>query len=155
METLRLTLRRIALRDTYTIGKLYIDGKYFCDTCEDKVRDINKNGVFDNGEQKVMHETAIPYGTYKIVMDQKSPRFASYRQYAFCKGYLPRLCDVPSFDGVLIHIGNTAKDSSGCILVGKNTKVGAVMESTVTFTKLYEILKKAWDFGKNITITIE
>ena len=65
---MKLTLKRIALRDTYTIGRLYIDGVYFCDTLEDKVRDLNKNGKFDNGENKVYSETAIPYGIYKVDM---------------------------------------------------------------------------------------
>ena len=63
---MKLKLNRIALRKTYTIGKLYIDGKYFCDTLEDTVRDTNKSGKFDNGEKKVKGKTAIPYGTYEI-----------------------------------------------------------------------------------------
>ena len=60
---MKIELKRVALKETYTIGKLYIDGVYFCDTLEDKVRDLNENGRFDNGERKVMHETAIPYGS--------------------------------------------------------------------------------------------
>ena len=63
---MKLTLKRIALKPTYTIGKLYIDDKYFCDTLEDTVRDLNKNGKFDNGEEKIKGKTAIPYGTYEI-----------------------------------------------------------------------------------------
>ena len=63
---MKLTLKRIALRQTYTIGKLYIDDAYFCDTLEDTVRDTNKSGKFDNGEQKIKGKTAIPYGTYEI-----------------------------------------------------------------------------------------
>ena len=74
------------------------------------------------------------------------------KQYDFCQGYLPRLLNVPAFDGVLIHIGNTANDSEGCILVGKNTKVGKVLESGVTFRALYARLKEAKD---NIYITIK
>ena len=62
---MKLTLKRIALRPTYTIGKLYIDDVYFCDTIEDTVRDLNKNGKYDNGEQKIHSKTAIPYGTYE------------------------------------------------------------------------------------------
>ena len=63
---MKLTLKRIALRDTYTIGKLYTDDVYFCDTLEDKVRDLNKNGIFDNGEVKIKGQTAIPYGEYEV-----------------------------------------------------------------------------------------
>lgn len=61
---MKLTLKRIALKPAYTIGHLYIDGQKVCDTIEDTVRDLNKNGVFDNGEKKVYAETAIPYGRH-------------------------------------------------------------------------------------------
>ena len=87
---MKLLLKRIALRDTYTIGKIYIDGEYFCDTLEDKVRDLNKNGVFDGDEKKVYGETAIPYGTYKVILSY-SPKF---------KRILPELLDVPCFTGI-------------------------------------------------------
>ena len=63
---MEIVVKRIALKPTYTIGKLYIDGEYFCDTLEDTVRDLNKNGKFDNGEKKVYGETAIPYRKYEI-----------------------------------------------------------------------------------------
>lgn len=125
---MKLTLKRIALRPTYTIGRLYIDGEYFCDTCEDKVRDTNKNGVFY--EKKVYGETAIPYGTYTIILSM-SNRF---------KRVLPLLLDVPYFEGVRIHSGNTAKDSLGCILVGENKQVGKVLNSRKTENRLMQIL---------------
>lgn len=151
---MKLTLKRIALRPTYTIGKLYVNGKYECDTIEDTVRDLNHNGKFDNGEKKVAGITAIPYGTYSITMKVKSPRFSQKIQYKKCGGYLPRLQGVPEFDGVLIHIGNTAEDSEGCILVGKNTQVGRVTDSTVTFWALYNKLLKADISGEHIEIEI-
>ena len=119
---MKLLLKRIALRPTYTIGKLYIDGEYFCDTIEDPVVDIDKSGKFDGEEKKVYGESAIPYGTYKVIMTV-SPRF---------KRLLPRLLDVPHFEGILIHRGNTAIDSHGCIIVGKNKAVGMVLESVAT-----------------------
>ena len=130
---MKLTLKRIALRETYTIGRLYIDGEYFCDTCEDKVR--------PNG-QKVQGETAIPYGTYRIMIT-KSGRF---------KKMLPELLDVPYFTGIRIHSGNTAKDSEGCILVGRNTIPGTVTQSRATMTKLMAKLEPACE--KEI-VTIE
>lgn len=151
---MKLLLNRIARKETYTIGRLYINGKYYCDTIEDRDRDLNRNGRFDNGEKKVYSETAIPNGTYRITMKVQSPKFSSYPQYARCKGYLPRLLDVPSFDGVLIHIGNTAGDSAGCILVGKNTVVGKVLDSKATFWPLYDTLKAASDRGETIEITV-
>ena len=120
-----ILLKRIALRDTYTIGKLYIDGQYMCDTCEDKVRDLSK-------EKKVYGETAIPYGTYKVSWTY-SPKF---------KKYMPLLEDVPQFAGIRIHSGNTAKDSLGCILVGENKQKGMVLNSRATVNKIYPIIKK-------------
>ena len=105
---MNILVKRVALKPTYTIGHMYIDGKYVCDTLEDTVRDLNKNGKFDNGEVKIKGQTAIPYGTCEVIWNY-SPRF---------KRYTPRLLNVNSFDGVLIHAGNTAKDTEGCILLG-------------------------------------
>lgn len=130
---MKLELKRIARREGYTIGRLYIDGEYFCDTLEDKVRDLTK-------EAKVYGKTAIPEGTYEVTLRVKSPRFSQKRQYDFCGGYLPRLLNVENFQGVLIHCGNTAADTDGCILVGKNTVKGMVTDSTDTFRKLYNRL---------------
>lgn len=127
---MKLTLKRIALRSTYTIGRLYIDGKYFCDTCEDRVRDTNRNGVFDE-ERKIYGETAIPYGTYKVILSM-SNRF---------KRVLPLLLDVPEFSGIRIHSGNSADDSLGCILVGENKQVGKVLNSRNTEKKLMKVLQ--------------
>lgn len=151
---MKLLLQRIALKPTYTVGRLYIDGEKFCDTIEDTVRDLNRNGRFDNGEVKVPSESAIPYGTYDITLKVQSPKFKSNKNYEFCKGYLPRLLNVPHFDGILIHIGNTAKDSAGCILVGENSEVGKVLNSTATFRRLYARLKTASDKGEKIQIEI-
>lgn len=137
---MKLLLKRIALLPNYTIGKLYIDDKYYCDTLEDTVRDLNKNGTFDNGESKIYSKTAIPYGTYHIVVNH-SPKF---------KRLLPRLLDVPQFDGILIHRGNTPADTAGCILVGENREKGKVLNSTPYEIKLVELLKNE----KNITIEI-
>ena len=150
MTTMKLILKRIALRDTYTIGKLYIDDVYFCDTLEDKVRDLNKNGKFDNGEKKVYGETAIPYGTYKVDMNTVSPRFKNRVWAKPYGGKIPRLLNINSFEGVLIHPGTTSKDTSGCLLVGRNTIVGKLTQSQATFHKLMSKLKGQ----KDITIEI-
>ena len=145
---MELTLVRKYFCEEYTIGKLYVDGKYFCDTIEDKVRDLDNEG-------KVYGKTAIPYGTYRIAMDVVSPRFASHKQYRHIGGKLPRLLDVPHFDGILIHIGTTAEDSSGCILVGQNLAKGKVLNSTITFNNLYTNLLRAKAKGEEIKITIK
>lgn len=126
---MEILLKRIARRDTYTIGHLYINGVYFCDTCEDADR-------LYLGKPKIMHETAIPCGRYEVVQDTRSPRFGDKSPYKeVCKGYVPRLLNVPQFEGVLIHVGNSAKDSSGCVLLGKNKQVGKVLDSRQTWTE--------------------
>lgn len=141
---MKLTLKRIALRSTYTIGRLYVDGNYFCDTLEDTVRDLNKNGKFDNGEKKVYAKTAIPYGTYEIKWTY-SPRF---------KKYTPQLMNVPSFEGIRIHSGNSSTDTEGCLLLGENKKVGMVLNSRATISKFYPLIKEACSNGK-VTIEIK
>lgn len=141
---MKLTLKRIALRQTYTIGKLYINDAYFCDTLEDTVRDTNKSGKFDNGEQKIKGKTAIPYGTYEIKWTY-SPRF---------KKYTPQLMNVPSFEGIRIHAGNTSADTEGCLILGKNKQVGKVLNSRATINKFYPIIKEACSNGK-VTIEIK
>ena len=141
---MELELRRVARRATYTIGKLYIDGAYFCDTIEDKDRGLRQNLPLEvNKAKKVYSETAIPTGRYQVTLSVKSPKYALKKAYAFCGGYVPRLLGVPAFEGVLIHIGNTAKDSAGCILVGENKVVGQVINSTETFSRLYNKLRHA------------
>lgn len=123
---MKLKLERIYKAPTYTIGKLYIDGKLFCDTLEDVVR---PDGV------KVYGETAIPSGTYKVILNM-SNRF---------KRIMPLLLNVPNFEGIRIHEGNSAADSSGCLLVGKNTVKGKVTDSKKTFAELMSVLKLAKD----------
>lgn len=153
---MELTLKRIALRGTYTIGRLYVNNNYFCDTCEDVVRDLNKDGdLNDAGECKVYGKTAIPYGRYEITMKVQSPKYSQRASYAWCKGYLPRLLNVPHFDGILIHAGNTSEDSSGCVLCGENKVKGQVINSMATLKRLVPILKRASDSGEKIWITIK
>lgn len=157
-KKMEIRVRRIALKEKYTIGKLYINDTYFCDVLEDKVRDLNKNGMFDNGEVKIANHTAIPYGTYEITMDVRSTKFSDFEKYPWAKeydGYLPRLTNVPLFVGVLLHVGNSDVDSSGCLLVGENKFVGKVINSTITFRRLMnEYLVPAKNRGEKIYITI-
>lgn len=150
---MELRLRRIARRETYTIGRLYIDGERFCDTIEDKDRGLRQDLPLSvNKKRKVQNETAIPIGRYRVTLAVKSQRLSKNHNYDFCNGYVPRLINVPAFEGILIHIGNTAKDSAGCLLVGENKQVGMVLNSTATFKRLYERLKAATG---DIYITIE
>ena len=144
---MKLKLKRIFKGDKYTIGHLYINNIYFCDTLEDKVRNLPK-------EPKVYGETAIPAGTYEIDMNTISPKF---RNRAWAKkwgGIVPRLKNVPYFDGVLIHVGNTKDDTDGCIIVGDNQIVGGVVNSIIQFNRLMPRLIDAKKRGESITIEI-
>lgn len=152
---MELLLDRKYCKEKYTVGRLFVNGVFFSNTLEDKVRDINKNGKFDNGEYKVYAETAIPYGEYEITLDVVSPKFSKYQFYKeVCNGKLPRLLNVPHFEGILIHCGTSAKNSAGCILVGNNTIKGGLTNSKETFKKLYSILDKANKNNEKITIKI-
>ena len=150
---MKLVLKRINNQDNYCEGKLYIDGIYQCDVIEDVDRGLtNEMSITEIQSKKVYGETAIPKGTYQITLDVVSPKFKDRSWATFCEGKLPRLLDVPGFEGVLIHVGNEASNSLGCLLVGQKTKDGWVSNSTQTFKDLYYKLKQATD---QITITIE
>lgn len=150
---MKLLLKRIANRPTYCIGKLYIDGEFFSDTVEDTDRGLEQSMSLDEiKSKKVYGKTAIPKGTYDITMNIVSPKFKNRVWAKPYEGKLPRLLNVPGYEGVLIHVGNKAEDSLGCVLVGENKIVGKIVNSTATFHKLMKILTKAED---KITITIE
>lgn len=132
-----LELNRIAKKTLYTIGRLFVDGKYFCDTLEDRCRDLDK-------EEKVMNETAIPEGIYEVIVNVS----AKFRRK------LPLLLDVPHFSGIRIHRGNMDKDTSGCILVGENKQPGRVINSTGYELRLTELIEKAMLAEDKIMIEI-
>lgn len=135
---MELKLLRKYKKPTYTIGTLSVDGAYLCDTLEDRVRDLVT-------ERKVKGSTAIPAGRYRVILNW-SPRFGKP---------LPLLLDVPHFEGIRIHAGNTAKDTEGCILVGRNTQPGTLTESKVTMQDLMQLLTSANNRGEEIWITVE
>lgn len=136
-----IKVKRVAFKKDYTIGKLYIDGKYVSDTLEDRDRGLDDSmNEEDIKKKKVYGETAIPYGTYKVSITY-SNKF---------KKMLPLIENVKGFSGIRIHSGNTAKDSLGCILVGENKEVGKVINSRKTFDKLFDLIKNE----KNLFITI-
>lgn len=145
---MEIFVKRIAKKQDYTIGKLYVDDVYVCDTLEDAVRQV-----------KIKHKTAIPAGRYKVAMSVVSPKYSNFAKYKWAKPYggkLPRLLDVPNYEGVLIHVGNSSADTSGCLLVGENKVKGKVINSTKTFNKLMEnFLLPAYARKEEIWITIE
>lgn len=135
---MKLTLNRIFLGSSATIGELYVDGEHIADTLEDRVR--------PEGE-KVYGKTAIPEGTYEMVLSY-SPRF---------KKILPEILNVPNFTGIRIHCGNSSADSSGCILVGTwdGEKEDWVSDSKIAFNKLMSLLEEATNNKEKITITVK
>lgn len=151
---MNLTLIRKYKGKEYTIGDLYIDGERFCNTLEDVDRGLTQTTPINEIKlKKVPRETAIPTGTYKITLNVTSPSFSKYSFYKeVCDGKLPRLLDVPGFEGILIHVGATAENSSGCILVGDNTVTGGLTNGKQRFKELYS---KLLEDKNNITITIK
>lgn len=146
---MKLELKRIFRGPKYTIGKLYVDNQYVCDTLEDTDRGLKQTDSLSSiQKKKVYGQTAIPTGTYGITLNVISPKFKDRSWAKFCNGKLPRLLNVPGYDGVLIHVGNKPEDTLGCILVGYNKIKGQLINSTDAFKKLYSIL------GKSPTITI-
>lgn len=146
---MKLELKRIFRGPKYTIGKLYVDNQYVCDTLEDTDRGLKQTDSLSSiQKKKVYGQTAIPTGTYGITLNVISPKFKDRSWAKFCNGKLPRLLNVPGYDGVLIHVGNKPEDTLGCILVGYNKIKGQLINSTEAFKKLYSIL------GKSPTITI-
>ena len=137
-----LLLDRKYKKTDYTIGKLYVDGEYFCDTLEDADRGLSDDMTEEEISSITINgSTAIPTGTYDITLDVVSPKYKSRgTQYSTIDYKLPRLLNCKGFTGVLIHIGNTNADTDGCILVGENNAVGKVLNSTATFYKLYDKL---------------
>ena len=152
---MELLLTRIAKKKTYTIGRLsileevvdeYSTGtaeRYFCDTLEPTWRD------YKNGAYKVKGRSAIPEGRYAVVISF-SPKFGAW---------LPILLGGPEFNrkwqGIRIHAGNTAKDTEGCILVGKNREVGKVLDSRIWLHRLKQKIVEAKNRGETVWLTIK
>jgi hypothetical protein len=126
---MKIEIKRLHRTENSTIGELTIDGKFECYTLEDKERDV-----------KIKSETAIKKGTYKVIIN-RSNRF---------KRLLPLLLNVPEFEGVRIHSGNSNHDTEGCILVGKTRSNDFIGQSRKAFDALFAKMQKA----KDITVTI-
>ena len=138
---MKLTLKRRYTAQTYTIGTLSIDGVPFCDTLEDTDQGLKSSMTLQEIKaNKVKGKTAIPTGIYHVDMDTVSPRLKGKSWAKPYGGRVPRLQGVKGFDGVLIHPGNTADDTEGCILVGRNTEVGKLTDSKATYCKLFEMM---------------
>ena len=155
MNKMEITVNRKWKKQKYTISNLIIDGKVFSQVLEDTDRGLTSTMSKEEiSKKKVYGNTAIPTGTYTIDMNTVSPSFKNRSWAKPYGGKIPRLLNVPGFDGILIHPGNTASDTSGCLLVGKNTIVGKVTDSVNTFNKLMRLLLDAKARGEVIKIHI-
>lgn len=157
---MQIRVRRVARRDKYTIGWLYVDGKKFCDTVEDKDRGLTQGmPVSEISRRKVQGQTAIPAGTYNVLMNVPSPKYTQKAKTdPFFRGFcdhMPRIDKVPGFSGILMHPGVDETSTEGCLIVGENTVVGKVTNSRTTFKALWQILFEAYKRGETIKITIE
>lgn len=143
---MELNVKRIARKDGYTIGRLFINNEYFCDTLEDTDRGLSSTmQVNEILAKKVKAQTAIPTGKYDVILTF-SPRF---------KRVLPLLLSVKGYEGVRVHAGNTNKDTEGCLLVGENKAKGQVINSRATLEKLMSILLDSEKRKEKVTILIE
>lgn len=133
---MKIEIKRKIFTDKSTIGEMFINGKFFCYTLEDKVREV-----------KIQGETAIPKGTYDTIIDM-STRF---------KKLMPHILNVPNFSGIRIHAGNTNKDTEGCILLGSHYTTDFVSNSVSTYNSFMQLLNgfyKEFPKGK-ITLTVK
>ena len=143
---MNLNVKRIARKDGYTIGRLFINDEYFCDTLEDTDRGLKDTmQVNEILAKKRKGITAIPTGKYDVILTF-SPRF---------KRVLPLLLNVKCYEGVRIHAGNTAEDTEGCLLVGENKEKGKVLNSSATLEKLMSVLLECEKKKEKVTILIE
>lgn len=134
-----IELRRIYKGETFSIGNLYVNDVLICNTLEDKIRQL------DSEDDKVYGKTAIPSGSYEVVLSY-SNRFQKI---------LPEILNVPFFKGIRIHSGNNEDDTEGCILVGecRNVEEGYIYNSKKTMNRLMKILQSA-DKNEKIFINI-
>ncbi len=147
---MKLRVKRLKIGDDSMLGDVYVDGVWECHCLEDEPRDV-----------KVKGETAIPAGTYKV-----TPRTVGGFHQRYLKRFpsfhvgMPWVRDVPKFEYILIHIGNTDEDTAGCLLVGQgfqklidgNYKISG---SKAAYVKLYKKIAAAWKRGDAVTITYE
>lgn len=143
---MEIVVKRINFADDYTEGQLFVNGKYICDTLEDKDRNLDNYMSEDEIlQRKIYGVTAIPVGKYRITIDYS---------YKFKKNLI-HILNVKGFDGIRIHSLNEASQSLGCIGVGKKTGDGWISESRKTYAILHKIVEEALNMGDNVYLTIE
>ena len=143
---MRILIDRAWKKADYTISRLFVDGERWCEALEDTDRGLKDSMRTEEIKaKKIYGKTAIPSGKYVVTMTY-SPKF---------RRNLPLVNDVKCFSGIRIHAGNTNQDTSGCILPGKNTKVGMVTDSTYWTDRLINAIKLSIDRGEMVLIEIK
>lgn len=135
---MKLRVERGAPGASSTIGKLYVDGVFFAYTLEDIDRQL------ESGGKKIQGETAIPRGSYKVIIDF-SNRFQKQMMHVL---------NVPGFEGIRIHAGNTDKDTEGCILLGKVRSDNAVFNSREAVNALFDKVRAALSAGQEVNLEV-
>ena len=133
---MKIEIKRDIKGNTYTAGKMYVDGRHFADTLEPRAIDWSK-------EEKTLGKTAIPEGTYKVEM-RYSTKF---------KTQMPYVQNVPHFDGIMLHVGNSVRDSRGCILIGTRTYPSVLTHSREAVNRLILLMEE--HKGESVTLTVE
>ena len=142
---MEIQVNRIARKDGYTIGRMSLNGVYFCDTLEDTDRGLNAAMSVDEIlSKKRKGITAIPTGKYDVILTF-SPRF---------KRVLPLLLNVPGYQYIRVHNGNRPDSTEGCLLVGENKAKGQVLNSRATLERLMSVLLECEKRKEKISITI-
>lgn len=140
---MKIEIHRKYRKNGYTIGLLYVNGALICNTLEDTDRGLTSAmSAKEIAAVKIKGKTAIPTGTYPVIMSH-SPRF---------KKQMPLICGVKGFEGIRIHSGNSAEDTEGCILCGMNTEVGRITNSRYWTDKVYEFIRGGLKQGVKIDI---
>ncbi len=142
--------------ENYTISRLYLNGVRYYEALEDKDRGLVQTDSLEKIKKvKVKGETAIPKGKYLVDMNTVSPKYAKIAwAKKLCGGKMPRLVDVPGWEGVLFHPLTDASQTEGCIGVGKNLVKGKILESRACFEHIYKEMKAAHDRGEQIYVEI-
>lgn len=142
---LRLMIDRAWKKTDYTISRFFVNDERWCECLEDTDRGLTSSmSISEVKAKKVYGKTAIPSGKYQVTLTY-SPKF---------RKYLPLVNDVKCFSGIRFHAGNTNRDTEGCILLGKNTKVGMVTNSAYWTDRLIGAIRNAIDHGEIVTLEI-
>lgn len=143
-KIVREPVTRVAGAENYTQGRVYLDNVFFCHSCEDEDRFLERS-LEDVSERKIYGRTAVPRGKYRLITSM-SHRFGKV---------LPEVLDTPGFSGIRMHGGNRAEDSLGCILVGRVRTSSGIAQCADTVQRIIQQIEDAADLGIETWLEIE